>query len=165
MFPVYSQSRSPNAHGRARLFPVFRLLTFGFYVRMAAPGSTYKNSNQEQKNSRNLKSNQGFAHGTYREQDMEQSAMAAGTASRAEEPLVTDFGCVRLPFRYTGSYRYRGTYDPFLRRQCPVQQLLDRKFRGKFQAIEKAARVRLPVWDVASSPRDLNLPGLYLEAL
>jgi plasmid maintenance system killer protein len=46
-----------------------------------------------------------------------------------------------------------------------VQQLLDRKFRRKFQAIEKAARVRLPVLDVATSPRDLNLPGLHLEAL
>ena len=74
---------------------MFRLLSLGFYVRMADPGSTYKNSNQEQRNSRNLKSNQGFAHGTYREQDMEQLAMAAGTAIRAEEPLVTDIGCVR----------------------------------------------------------------------
>jgi plasmid maintenance system killer protein len=45
-----------------------------------------------------------------------------------------------------------------------VQQLLDRKFRRKFQAIEKAVRVRLPVLDVATSLRDLNLPGLHLEA-
>jgi hypothetical protein len=76
---------------------VFRFLSFGFYVRMAAPGSTYKNSNQEQRNSRNMKSSQGFAHGTYREQDMEQLAVAAGAASRAEETLVIDIGCVRLP--------------------------------------------------------------------
>jgi hypothetical protein len=71
---------------------VFRVLSFGFYVRMAAPGSTYKNSNQEQRNSRNTKTSQEFADGTYREQDMEQLAMAAGTATRAEEPLVTDIG-------------------------------------------------------------------------
>src|SRR5580658_10196866 len=95
MLPVCSESRSPNGTGRARLFPVFRFLSFGFYVRMAGPGSTYKNSNQEQRNSRNLKSNQGFAHGTYREQDMEQLAISVGIAGREEEPLVTDIGCVR----------------------------------------------------------------------
>jgi hypothetical protein len=46
-----------------------------------------------------------------------------------------------------------------------VQQLLDRRFRRRIQAIEKAARVQLPVLDVATSLRDLNLPGLQLEAL
>src|SRR5580692_6204572 len=57
-------------------------------------------------------------------------------------------------YRYTGSYRGR------MIRSCgdrAVQQLLDRKFRRKFQAIEKAVRVRLPVLDVATSLRDLNL--------
>jgi hypothetical protein len=97
-----------------------------------------------------MKSSQGFAHGTYREQDMEQLAMAAGTASCAEEPLVTDIGCARLRVHYTGSYRGR------MIRSCgdrAVQQLLDRKFRRRFQAIGKAARVRLPVLDVAMQPR------------
>ena len=36
---------------------------------------------------------------------------------------------------------------------------------GKFQAIEKAARVRLALLDAATSLRDLNLPGLHLDAL
>ena len=46
-----------------------------------------------------------------------------------------------------------------------VQQLLDRKFSRKFQAIEKTARIRLELLDAATSLRDLNLPGLRLEAL
>ena len=50
-------------------------------------------------------------------------------------------------------------------RDKEVQQLLDRKFRRRFQAIEKAARVRLALLDAATSLRDLNLPGLRLEAL
>ena len=45
------------------------------------------------------------------------------------------------------------------------QQLLDRKFSRKFQAIEKASRVRLSILDVATSLRDLNLLGLHLEPL
>jgi proteic killer suppression protein len=50
-------------------------------------------------------------------------------------------------------------------RDKEVQQLLDRKFSRRFQAIEKAARVRLALLDAATSLRDLNLPGLRLEAL
>jgi proteic killer suppression protein len=46
-----------------------------------------------------------------------------------------------------------------------VQQLLDRMFSRKFQAIEKAARIRLALLDAAAALRDLNLPGLHLEAL
>lgn len=50
-------------------------------------------------------------------------------------------------------------------RDKEVQQLLDRKFSRKFQSIEKAARIRLALLDAATSLRDLNLPGLRLEAL
>jgi plasmid maintenance system killer protein len=45
-----------------------------------------------------------------------------------------------------------------------VQLLLDRKFSRKFQSIEKAARIRLELLDAAISLRDLELPGLRLEA-
>jgi hypothetical protein len=143
-FPVCSRS-VPSLEARTRrrsaAVPSVPLSFVHFYVRMAAPGSTYKNSNQEQRNSRNsrnsrnTKSSQEFAYGTDREQDMEQLAMAVGTATCAAEPLVTDIGCVRFTFRYTGSYRGR------MIRSCgdrAVQQLLDRRFRRKFQAIEKA---------------------------
>jgi hypothetical protein len=67
---------------------------------------TYKNSNQEQRNSRNLKSNQGFAHGTYREQDMEQLAAPRNRLSQ----ISVASGCL---YRYTGSYKR--SYDPILR--------------------------------------------------
>jgi proteic killer suppression protein len=50
-------------------------------------------------------------------------------------------------------------------RSKEVEQLLDRKFSRKFQAIEKAARIRLELLDAAASLRDLNLPGLRLEVL
>jgi proteic killer suppression protein len=50
-------------------------------------------------------------------------------------------------------------------RQKDVQLLLDRKFSRKFQSIEKAARIRLEILDAATSLRDLELPGLRLEAL
>ncbi len=50
-------------------------------------------------------------------------------------------------------------------RDKEVQRLLDRKFSRKFQAIEKAVRVRLALLDAATSLRDLQLPGLRLEAL
>ncbi len=50
-------------------------------------------------------------------------------------------------------------------RDKEVQQLLDRKSSRKFQTVEKAARVRLALLDAATSLRDLNLPGLRLEAL
>lgn len=50
-------------------------------------------------------------------------------------------------------------------RDREVQRLLDRKFSRTFQAIERAARVRLALLDTATSLRDLNLPGLRLEAL
>ena len=43
--------------------------------------------------------------------------------------------------------------------------MLDRKFSRKFQAIEKAARIRLELLDAATSLRELNLPGLRLEVL
>jgi len=46
-----------------------------------------------------------------------------------------------------------------------VQLLLDRKFSRRFQSIEKAARIRLELLDAATSLRDLELPGLRLEAL
>jgi proteic killer suppression protein len=50
-------------------------------------------------------------------------------------------------------------------RDKEVQRLLDRKFSRRFQAIEKAARVRLALLDAATSLGDLQLPGLRLEAL
>ena len=50
-------------------------------------------------------------------------------------------------------------------RQKDVQDLLDRQFSRKFQAIEKAARVRLELLDAATTLKDLALPGLRLEAL
>jgi toxin HigB-1 len=50
-------------------------------------------------------------------------------------------------------------------RQEDLQLLLDRKFSRKFQSIEKAARIRLELLDAATSPLDLELPGLRLEAL
>jgi proteic killer suppression protein len=50
-------------------------------------------------------------------------------------------------------------------RDRKVQRLLDRNFSRRFQAIEKTARVRLALLDAATSLRDLNLPGLRLEAL
>jgi proteic killer suppression protein len=50
-------------------------------------------------------------------------------------------------------------------RQKEVQLLLDRKFSRRFQSIEKAARIRLELLDAATSLRDLDLPGLRLEAL
>jgi len=50
-------------------------------------------------------------------------------------------------------------------RQKDVKLLLDRKFSRKFQSIEKAARIRLELLDAATSLRDLELPGLRLEAL
>jgi len=50
-------------------------------------------------------------------------------------------------------------------RHKDVQLLLDRKFSRKFQSIEKAARIRLELLDAATSLRDLELPGLRLEAL
>lgn len=46
-----------------------------------------------------------------------------------------------------------------------TQKLLERRFSKKFQAIEKAARVRLELLDAATSLRDLTVPGLRLEAL
>lgn len=49
--------------------------------------------------------------------------------------------------------------------QKDVQLLLDRKFSRRFQSIEKAARIRLELLDAATSLRDLELPGLRLEAL
>jgi proteic killer suppression protein len=50
-------------------------------------------------------------------------------------------------------------------RQKDVQLLLDRKFSRRFQSVEKAARIRLELLDAATSLRDLELPGLRLEAL
>ncbi len=44
------------------------------------------------------------------------------------------------------------------------QLLLDRKFSRKVQSLEKAARIRLELLDAATSLRDLELPGLRLEA-
>jgi len=46
-----------------------------------------------------------------------------------------------------------------------VQRLWERKFSPRFQAIEKAARVRLALLDAAISLEDLRLPGLRLETL
>jgi proteic killer suppression protein len=50
-------------------------------------------------------------------------------------------------------------------RKKDVQLLLDRKFSRRFQSVEKAARIRLELLDAATSLRDLELPGLRLEAL
>jgi proteic killer suppression protein len=50
-------------------------------------------------------------------------------------------------------------------RDKAVLQLLDREFSRKYQAIEKAARIRLALLDSVTSLGDLNLPGLHLEAL
>ena len=43
--------------------------------------------------------------------------------------------------------------------------MLDRKFSRRFQSIERAARIRLELLDAATFLRDLELPGLRLEAL
>ncbi len=50
-------------------------------------------------------------------------------------------------------------------REKEVRLLLDRKFSRRFQSIERAARIRLELLDAATSLRDLELPGLRLEAL
>jgi proteic killer suppression protein len=50
-------------------------------------------------------------------------------------------------------------------RQKDVRLLLDRKFSRRFQSIERAARIRLELLDAATFLRDLELPGLRLEAL
>jgi proteic killer suppression protein len=50
-------------------------------------------------------------------------------------------------------------------RDREAQRLLDRKFSRKFQAIERAARVRLELLDAATSLGDLRLPGLRLKTL
>lgn len=46
-----------------------------------------------------------------------------------------------------------------------VRKLPDRQFSRRLQGIERVARVRLELLDAAASLRDLNLPGLRLEAL
>lgn len=50
-------------------------------------------------------------------------------------------------------------------RDKDTQQLLDRQFSRKFQAIERAARIRMALLDGATSLYDLRLPGLRLETL
>lgn len=50
-------------------------------------------------------------------------------------------------------------------RQRDVQLLLERTFSRKFHGIEKSARLRLELLDAATSLRDLDIPGLRLEAL
>jgi len=50
-------------------------------------------------------------------------------------------------------------------RDVDAKRLLERRFSRRLQAIEKAARLRLELLDAATSLRDLNLPGLRLEAL
>lgn len=50
-------------------------------------------------------------------------------------------------------------------RQKDVQFLLGRQVSRKFQAIERAARIRLELLDAATSLKDLELPGLRLESL
>ncbi len=45
-------------------------------------------------------------------------------------------------------------------RDRDTQLLLDRQFTRRFQAIERAARVRLALLDAATSLADLRLPGL-----
>ena len=50
-------------------------------------------------------------------------------------------------------------------RDQDAQRLLDRNFSRRLQAVEKSARVRLELLDAATSLRDLDLPGLRLEAL
>jgi proteic killer suppression protein len=50
-------------------------------------------------------------------------------------------------------------------RDVNAKRLLERRFSRRLQAIEKAARLRLELLDAATSLRDLNLPGLRLEAL
>ena len=42
---------------------------------------------------------------------------------------------------------------------------MERRFSRRLQSIEKAERLRLELLDAATSLRDLNLPGLRLEAL
>ena len=46
-----------------------------------------------------------------------------------------------------------------------TQKLWDRTFSRQFQSIEKVARIRLAFLHRAESLRDLQLPGLRLEAL
>lgn len=50
-------------------------------------------------------------------------------------------------------------------RDPDARRLLERRFSRRLQSIEKVARLRLELLDAATSPRDLNLPGLRLEAV
>ena len=50
-------------------------------------------------------------------------------------------------------------------RDRDAQRLMERKFSRRLQGIENSARVRLEVLDAVTSLRDLELPGLRLEAL
>ena len=50
-------------------------------------------------------------------------------------------------------------------RDKETQKLVERVWSGKFQSIERSARVRLQLLDAATSVRDLNLPGLHLKVL
>jgi proteic killer suppression protein len=50
-------------------------------------------------------------------------------------------------------------------RDRETRKLVERRFSRRWQTIEKPARVRLEFLDAATSLRDLNLPGLRLEAL
>jgi len=50
-------------------------------------------------------------------------------------------------------------------RDKETQRLLNREFSRRFQAVERAARIRLELLDAATSLFDLRLPGFRLEAL
>ena len=50
-------------------------------------------------------------------------------------------------------------------RDKDARLLLERKFSGRLQAIERSARVRLEVLDAVTSLGDLELPDFRLEVL
>jgi hypothetical protein len=145
MFPVCSQSRSPNApakRGCSQCSAFFRWASM-YEWRPQARLTRTATRNRGTVGTRNRVEGlhmERTGNRTWNNWPWLRELLAA---NRAEEPLVTDIGCVRLLSVIRGSYRDR------MIRSCgdrAVQQLLDREFRRKFQAIEKAARVRLPSW-------------------
>ena len=50
-------------------------------------------------------------------------------------------------------------------RDAATRKLVERQFCREFQAIERAARIKIELLDAATALSDLRLPGLRLEAL
>lgn len=50
-------------------------------------------------------------------------------------------------------------------RDGATRRLVERQFCREFQALERAARIKIELLDAATALSDLRLPGLRLEAL